>query len=97
MPSTQVELDHGNEPLNGIVDVGHGKEGLGVRHEAVPRGEKVCSRSALGRLYLVIRSSIERGSRMKVGSTTLLRSAPGRSWEMIWERTGRFYQTWFLS
>jgi hypothetical protein len=33
--------------------------------------------------YLVIRSSMERGSRMKVGSTTRLRSAPGRSWEMI--------------
>jgi hypothetical protein len=33
--------------------------------------------------YLVIRSNMERGSRMKVGSTTRLRSAPGRSWEMI--------------
>lgn len=24
---------------------------------------------------------------MKVGKTTRLRSAPGRSWEMMWERT----------
>lgn len=31
----------------------------------------------------MIRSSILRGSRMKVGRTTRLRSAPGRSWEMM--------------
>jgi hypothetical protein len=30
-------------------------------------------------LYFVIRSNIDRGSRMKVGRTTLLRSAPGLS------------------
>ena len=38
-------------------------------------------------VYFVIRSNIDRGSSMKVGSTTLLRSAPGRSCEMIWEST----------
>lgn len=38
-------------------------------------------------LYFVIRSSIDRGSRMKVGRTTLLRSAPGLSCDMMWERT----------
>lgn len=32
-----------------------------------------------------MRSSIDRGSRMKVGSVTRLKSAPGRSWDMIWE------------
>lgn len=33
--------------------------------------------------YFVILSSIDLGSKMNVGRTTLLRSAPGRSWEMI--------------
>ena len=37
--------------------------------------------------HLVIRSSMDRGSRIKVGSTTRLRSAPGRSWEMMCVRT----------
>lgn len=37
--------------------------------------------------HFVMRSSMLRGSRMKVGSTTRLRSAPGRSWEMMWVRT----------
>lgn len=39
--------------------------------------------------HLVIRSSIDRGSRIKVGNTTRLRSAPGRSWEMMCVRTVR--------
>lgn len=37
----------------------------------------------------VIRSSMERGSRIKVGNVTLLRSAPGRSWAMMCESTAR--------
>lgn len=37
--------------------------------------------------HFVILSSILRGSRIKVGSTTRLRSAPGRSCEIICERT----------
>lgn len=37
--------------------------------------------------HFVILSSIDLGSKMNVGRTTLLRSAPGRSCEMIWERT----------
>ena len=32
---------------------------------------------------------MDRGSRIKVGSTTRLRSAPGRSWEMICDKTER--------
>jgi hypothetical protein len=40
------------------------------------------SRAIVG-LYLVILSSMLRGSRMNVGSTTLLKSAPGRSCEMM--------------
>lgn len=35
----------------------------------------------------MILSSIDLGSKMNVGRTTLLRSAPGRSCEIIWERT----------
>lgn len=38
--------------------------------------------------HLVILSSMLRGSRMKVGNTTRLKSAPGRSCEMIWDKTG---------
>jgi hypothetical protein len=38
-------------------------------------------------LYFVIRSSIDLGSSMNVGSVTLLRSAPGRSCDMICEST----------
>lgn len=37
--------------------------------------------------HFVILSSIDLGSRMKVGNVTRLKSAPGRSWEMMWERT----------
>ena len=38
-------------------------------------------------IYFVIRSSIDLGSSMNVGSVTLLRSAPGRSCDMICEST----------
>lgn len=37
--------------------------------------------------YLVIRSSMDLGSRMNVGNTTRLRSAPGRSCEIMCDRT----------
>jgi hypothetical protein len=40
-----------------------------------------------GATHFVMRSSMDRGSRMKVGSVTRLRSAPGRSCEMMWEST----------
>ena len=39
------------------------------------------------RPYFVILSSMDLGSRMKVGRVTLLRSAPGRNWEMMWDST----------
>ena len=44
----------------------------------------------------VILSSIDRGSKMNVGRTTLLKSAPGLSWDIIWERT-TIYQRCFSS
>lgn len=37
--------------------------------------------------HFVILSSIDLSSRMKVGRVTLDKSAPGRSWDMIWVRT----------
>ncbi len=38
-------------------------------------------------MYFVILSSIDLGSRIKVGNVTRLKSAPGRSCEMMCERT----------
>lgn len=37
--------------------------------------------------YFVILSNIDLGSNMKVGKVTLLRSAPGRNWDIMWEST----------
>lgn len=61
-------------------------------HETIEVGQQVCPSAALGnqkwtKPYFVIRSNMLRGSRMKVGKTTLLRSAPGLSWEMICDKT----------
>lgn len=88
MPAAQVEFDDGNEALGGVVDLGNGQQHLGMTHEA-------CKRRSAGDRYdggeqatnLVILSNMLRGSRMKVGRTTRLRSAPGRSWEMMCMRT----------
>lgn len=35
VPAAQVEPDNGDEALYGVVNGGHGEEGLGVSHEAV--------------------------------------------------------------
>ena len=88
MPTAQVELDDRHEALDWVVDVWHWKKSFRVRHEAAlsisdPAPLKCMP---LG-TYFVIRSSIDRGSRMKVGSVTLLKSAPGRSCEMICDKT----------
>jgi len=52
------------------------------RHHTSPPAELDLCNS-----YLVMRSSMLLGSRMKVGKTTLLRSAPGLSWDMMCDRT----------
>lgn len=93
MPSTQVELDHGHKSLDWIVNSAHGKESIGVGHEARKdvsfcRAKRQGSKAGEMSSYFVIRSSIDRGSRMNVGRTTRLKSAPGRSWEMMCDRTG---------
>lgn len=57
-------------------------------HEAVCLSARARQRMAPEKLsHLVMRSSIDRGSRMKVGSVTRLRSAPGRSCDMMCEST----------
>jgi hypothetical protein len=33
MPTTKIELDHGYEPLDGIVNLRHWKKSLRMRHE----------------------------------------------------------------
>ena len=97
VPSTQIELDYRDKTFDGIVNGGHGEQGLRVCHEAGQKtGSVNCGDRPIAHrrvsirektTYLVIRSSIERGSRMNVGKTTRLKSAPGRSCEMMWDRT----------
>lgn len=88
MPATQVELDYGDKSFDRIVNRRHGKEGLGMCHEAVNAHVSTSSPIAVdGETHFVMRSSMDRGSSMKVGKVTLLRSAPGRSWEMMCMRT----------
>lgn len=81
MPAAQVELDDGHKSLDRIIDRGDGKEHLGVAHEAEARGVSSLGsgKGVGGCTHLVMRSNMLRGSRMNVGRTTLLRSAPGRS------------------
>lgn len=56
-----------------------------MSHEAFSGQLKVVRQIFLS--YFVILSSMDRSSRMKVGSVILDKSAPGRSWEMMCERT----------
>ena len=44
--------------------------------------------------HFVILSNIDLGSSIKVGSVTLLRSAPGRNCDMIWDRTALIAVSW---
>lgn len=89
MPATEVELDNRDKSFDRIVDLGYREEHFGMAHEAVRETDSACgpTRCDCGRAHFVILSSMLRGSRMKVGSTTRLRSAPGRSWEMMWPST----------
>ena len=41
MPAAQIELDNGNEPLDGVVDVGNWEKHLGVTHEAVEKASQL--------------------------------------------------------
>lgn len=95
MPAAEVKLYNREEALGGVFDARHGEQRLRVCHEA---GQACISFRFLflystsgwrraGWTHLVILSSMERGSRIKVGRVILLRSAPGRNCEMMWVRT----------
>lgn len=94
MPATEIELDDGDKSIDGVVQSGDVKQHLGMAHETNGRdGQSAGAKRRLGvgggggMTHFVILSSMLRGSRIKVGRTTRLRSAPGRSWEIMWERT----------
>lgn len=84
MPAAQIELDDRDESLSWIVNLWHGHHQLWMGHEAA-----LCVSFALAgrnpslRTHFVMRSNIDRGSRMKVGRVIRLRSAPGRSCDMM--------------
>lgn len=86
MPTTEIEFDDRNKSLYWVVHFGHLEKGVGMCHEAersvrhIACPQRLCT-------HFVILSSMERSSRMKVGRVILDRSAPGRSWDMIWEST----------
>lgn len=85
MPSTKVEFRHGYETLYGVVDCRDRKHGLRMCHEAVSIISTCVALGVVGVVptHFVIRSSMDRGSKMKVGRVTRLKSAPGRSCDMI--------------
>lgn len=90
VPSAQIKLHNGKKSLRRVVDRGHRQQRLWVGHEAVQRQVSATPTSLGGgetQTHLVIRSSIDRGSRINVGSVIRLRSAPGRSCEMMWVST----------
>lgn len=81
MPATEVKLCNGDESLRRVFDLGNRKHDLRMCHEAASAVSlPVCPiESRAMQTHFVIRSSIDRGSRMKVGRVTRLKSAPGRS------------------
>lgn len=95
MPSAQVKLNDRNKSFHRIVNCRHRKKRFGMCHEARPWYHQranpprasISDEGLIDATYLVIRSSMDRGSRIKVGRTTRLRSAPGRNCEMMCERT----------
>lgn len=86
VPSAQVEFDSGNEALGWVFDVGHRQKHFWMRHKAAS-SISLRNPTRRWRSHFVILSSMDLGSKKKVGRVTLLRSAPGRNWEMMCERT----------
>ena len=88
MPSTEIELGHCYEALDRVVDFGKRKQCFGMCHETFWQSAPIQQRVYRNTLsHFVIRSSIDRGSSIKVGSVTRLRSAPGRSCDIMCEST----------
>lgn len=84
MPPTEVELGHCHKALDRVVDLGEWEKCFRVGHEAVLLSVSICKcmhRDSLP--HLVMRSSMDRGSSMNVGSVTRLRSAPGRNCDIM--------------
>lgn len=80
VPAAEVEFDDGDESFDRIFDIGYGQEQFRVAHETYETVVSLWHGEVLIRVvYFVIRSNMLRGSRMKVGRTTRLKSAPGRS------------------
>lgn len=87
MPTAQVELHHRYKSLDGVIDFWHREEGFRVCHEAIAISVSQSPFEEIDDKYFVILSSIDLGSKINVGRTTLLKSAPGRSCEMMCEST----------
>lgn len=87
MPTAQVEFHHGYKPLDRVLNSWHWKESLRVRHETAMIAVSSSLIESVESRYFVILSNIDLGSKMKVGKTTLLRSAPGRNCEIMCEST----------
>ena len=85
MPSAEVELRYGDKSFYRVFDFRNRKHSLRMGHEAVTcvSAQIKPKRFASTQTHFVMRSSIDRGSRMKVGRVTRLKSAPGRSWDII--------------
>lgn len=88
VPAAEVELYYGYKSFNWVLDLGYWQEHFGMTHKASQQNGVVSTPSSLHitkaatpiRLtYFVIRSNMLLGSKMKVGRTTRLRSAPGLS------------------
>lgn len=96
VPTAQVEFDHGDESFDRVVWLKHGQESIRVSHKTVvfhvnnpaKRPKRVSVDT-----NLVMRSSMDLGSSKKVGRVTRERSAPGRSWDMMCERTASDVQS----
>lgn len=86
MPSAQVELDDRQESLDRIIDVVHWQQSFRMGHKAAGFVSAAVA-FWVTRAYLVILSSMDLGSNMKVGRVTLLRSAPGLNCDIMCDST----------
>lgn len=83
MPAAKVEFNHRYKPLDWVLNFWHWKKSFRVCHEAAMNLVSQSLVRIISSSYLVILSNIDLGSKMKVGRTTLLRSAPGRNCEIM--------------
>lgn len=84
VPTAQVEFGHCHKSLHRVFNLGNWKHGLGMSHEAASYVSDLIPIECFpGSTHFVMRSNMDRGSRMKVGRVTRLRSAPGRNCEMM--------------